>query len=60
MIMYSQFKHVNVGAVFSCNGTIYTKVSGRTARITMPEKAYNGNVFYFGWTELCKVIANNA
>jgi len=54
---YFQFKNVSVGAVFNCNGTIYTKINGRMGQITMPEKPYNGKKFYFGYSELCRVLS---
>lgn len=54
--MYSQFKNVGIGQVFSCNETIYTKINRRMGQITMPDKPYHDKKFYFGYNELCKII----
>ena len=52
----AQFKHVPVGALFTCNETRYNKINGRMGQINMPDKPYHGNKFYFGYSELCSVI----
>lgn len=54
--MHTQFKNVNVGDVFTSSGTVYTKINGRQGRITMPGKPYHGRIFYFGYSNLCRII----
>lgn len=55
---YAQFKNVNVGQTFICNGTTYTKINGRMAKITEPLEAYDGKSFYFAMAELCQLCAS--
>ena len=57
--MYAQFKNVGVGEKFVCGGTVYRKINSRMGRIEMPGETYHGKKFYFGWTELCRVIADD-
>lgn len=54
--MHAQFKNVNVGDSFTSGGTVYVKINGRQARIDMPDKPYNGRIFYFGYSNLCRII----
>lgn len=55
-IYAAQFKNVPIGATFICSGTTYKKINGRMGQIDMPAESYNGKKFYFGWTELCRVV----